>query len=120
MKKIVIILSSILLCLSLWAEERKVELKKEDTKQNTHERSGPSITPLVKLNENTLSLLSEGTFDNVHVVIKTITGETVMADTISLVANQSYTISIENLECDIYVLEIKIGDELYYGYLEIY
>lgn len=118
MRNLVFILSVLLLCSNLGAEERTVELKKKvETLPN---RSENSINLIVVNDGNNLIFSSIDSFDFFYFDIKTITGETVMADTISLVANQSYTISIENLECDIYVLEIKIGDELYYGYLEIY
>ena len=52
--------------------------------------------------------------------VKTVTGTIITSETISLVAGQTYTTSIGEVESDVYILEVKINGEIYCGYLEIY
>lgn len=55
-----------------------------------------------------------------YVWVKKTTNEIMMSDTVSLVSGQTYTFFLGDIESDVYILEVKINGELYYGYLEIY
>ena len=54
------------------------------------------------------------------IAIKTVTNEILLSETFSLVAGQTYTTTIGEVESDVYILEVKINGEIYCGYLEIY
>lgn len=118
MKVLVIILSALLLGSNLWAEERKVELNKN--KEFQPNRSEYSIPLSVTQDDNLVNLTSTVNVADVYFTVKTVVGEVVLSDVISLPANQTYTFSLGNVESDVYILEVKINGELYYGYLEIY
>lgn len=69
---------------------------------------------------NIITFTSESIIEVLYFEVKTLTGETVTSETISLVAGQTYTTTIGEVESDVYILEIKINGETYCGYLEIY
>ena len=120
MKIWIIVLSALLMCSNLWAEEKKVELDKKVIPPQKQNRSDLSINLEVFMDGSDISFYSDRNIENMYVWVKKTTGETVMSDTASLVTGQTYTFSIGDVVSDIYVLEVKIEDTLYYGYLEIY
>lgn len=118
MRNLVFILSA-LLCIELLAEERKIEIEKK-TDEKIPERS-TTCSNLSVVNEgNIITFTSESIIEVLYFEVKTLTGETVTSETISLVAGQTYTTTIGEVESDVYILEIKINGETYCGYLEIY
>ncbi|MBQ8519916.1 MAG: DUF3244 domain-containing protein [Bacteroides sp.] len=117
MKYLVVILSALFLCSDLWAEERKVELYKNVEKP---ERSENSINLTAKSDGNIVTFYSEKNVQGLFVAVKTLTDEIITSEIISLVAGQTYTLSVGEIESDVYILEVKINGELYYGYLETY
>lgn len=69
---------------------------------------------------NIITFTSESIIEVLYFEVKTLTGETVTSETISLVAGKTYTTTIGEVESDVYILEVKINGETYCGYLEIY
>ena len=116
MKHLVIILSALLLCSNLQAEQKNVELRKKAKGANRSETFCPTVTH----DGIFLSFSPEENINELYFEVKTVTGTIITSETISLVAGQTYTTSIGEVESDVYILEVKINGEIYCGYLEIY
>ena len=118
MKHLVIILSALLLCSNLWGEKREVKLEKKELDKPY--RSETSTKLSIIQDGNFISFSSENNINEMFIAIKTVTNEILLSETFSLVAGQTYTTTIGEVESDVYILEVKINGEIYCGYLEIY
>lgn len=121
MKHLVLILSALFLCnFNLQAEEKKIELEKKGANQNNYDRTDFSTKISVIQDKNLLLFSSEENINELYFEVKTVTGITITSETFSLVAGQTYTTTIGEVESDVYILEVKINGEIYCGYLGIY
>ncbi len=118
MKHLVIILSALLLCSNLWGEKREVKLEKKELDKPY--RSETSTKLSIIQDGNFISFSSENNINEMFIAIKTVTNEILLSETFSLVAGQTYTTTIGEVESDVYILEVKINGETFCGYLEIY
>lgn len=117
MKHLMIILGALLICSNLWAE-KKVELRKR--RNEGADRSEICVNLTAISDQKIITFISETNIESFYYEVRTITNEILLSETFSLIAGQTYTTSIGEVESDVYILEVKINGEIYSGYLEIY
>lgn len=117
MKRLLIVLCTLLLSIGLWANKVRINLSK--VKKGYEDVRSIPIEPSASHDGNTIYLYSDVPLDEVQVTIKDGIGQIISSETIAIFPQQPYTFSIGNIENGIYTLELNDGKEEYYGYFEI-
>ena len=117
MKRLLIILSALLFSIYSWSDEVKLDIAKRRGLED--DRSEYAI-PMVTHDNRILNFYSEKNLDNLTILLKNGYGETIISESISLPAQQVYTIHLGDIENDVYILELKVDGIVYSGYVEIY
>lgn len=117
MKRLLIIICTLLLSIGSWAKEVKIELL-IDTTRNAFERS-LSTALSASINNNIIYLYSEVLLEELKVTVKNESGEILSSEYVSIFPQQPYTFFIGNVENGVYIVELDDGKYKYQGYFEI-
>lgn len=117
MKRLILLLLISMMFLSVFAEEKSIELKKM---VYGPERRSLTFTPTVTHDGNILHIYSEIPLDNLQVTITDLsTDNTFSYDNIIVLYGQPYALFLDNADSGTYKIELKIGYISYYGFFDL-
>ena len=97
--------------------KRDIVLTKEKGKWHKDHRS-INQTPTVSHDENIFYIHSETLIENTQITIKDLYDNIIYSVTVTILSNEN-TITIPNMTCGSYTLELGYDDNYYYGYFEV-
>lgn len=118
MKRLLIILLTLLLSTGSWANKERIKLNK--IKKGYENVRSLSLEPSAYHDGNTLYLYSDVPLNELQVTVKDEAGRILSSEIVPIFPDQPYTFSIGEVENGIYTLELNDGKKEYYGYFEIY
>lgn len=117
MKRLLIIIYALSLCIGIWANQEKIQLHKVNTGYEK-ERS-ILIEPTAYYEACTIYLQSEISIEGFQVTVKDEEGNIISSESIFLSSQQTYELPLGNLENGTYILELNDGKHEYWGYFEV-
>lgn len=113
--KSLLLLISLLCCHSILAEGKVIILN--DINHNdewVEDERSITINPIATIEGNTIRIYSNITIENVSIVIKDQSDNVIYSNT-SIVNSRCHTFEVFDLLKDDYILELKIGNDSFYG-----
>lgn len=115
MKRLILLLLTGMVFLSLFAEEKSIELKKV---VYGVERRSLTFPPTVTYDDNILHIYSNVCLNIQQITITHLdTGNSFSNNSITIFPNQPYTIFLDNANNGTYKIELKMEQTIYYGFL---
>lgn len=117
MKRLILLLLTGMMFLSLFAEEESIELKKV---VYGVERRSLTFPPTVTYDDNILHIYSDISSNIQQITITHLdTGNSFISNSVIVFPNQPYTIFLNNKDSGTYKIELKIEQTFYYGYFDL-
>lgn len=117
MKRLVLLLLTGMMFLSLFAEEKSIELKKMVYGAEARSLTFP---PTVTYDGNILYIYSDAYLSIQQITITNLdTGNSLINNNITILPNQSYTIFLDKEDSGTYKIELNIGQTFYYGFFDL-
>ena len=113
--KSLLLLISLLCCHSILAEEKVITLNDINNNEEwVEDERSITINPIATIEGNTIRIYSNITIENVSIVIKDQSDNVIYSNT-SIVNSRCHTFEVFDLLKDDYILELKIGNDSFYG-----
>lgn len=117
MKRLILLLLTGMMFLSLFAEEKSIELHKST--HNVEPRS-LTFTPTVTYDGSIFHIYSDVCLNIQQTTITHLdTGNSFISNSVIVFPNQPYTIFLNNKDSGTYKIELKIEQTFYYGYFDL-
>ena len=100
-----------------YSEEKSVEVIKQHWLEDTR---SVSCVPTITHDSNTLYIYSNVILDNLHIIIKDTRGTTLYSCTTTILNNQCYSFTIDNIKEGDFIIELKHEKKYLYGYFSIH
>ena len=115
MKKVLLVILSLLFCLSnnVYAEKEKIPIPVDGKWENTNDRSNNS--PQLCQDDSSVYVYSEKLLDNLYIGITDMMGNTYHYEVTTVPAGMYYAVSIESLPAGTYYLSIYQGSNYVIG-----
>ena len=114
MKRLLFILISSLFYMNCLAKEITIQLCKDNASDRIKDKRSLSVEPTGTYDENIIRIYSNMTIENVSIVIKDQSDNVIYSNT-SIVNSRCHTFEVFDLLKDGYILELKIGNDSFYG-----
>ena len=115
MKYLNLLIIGLLISATCMAEET-IKLRRKEQKEKDMDKRTLTITPIASIDRNILYLYSDVLIEDVEIIVTDNMGNIIYTSTISIYGQHPIYLPETTGEL---LIELKIGDDYYYGYFEM-